>query len=327
MKDMLSRIAACTLIAGFSVAIPSAAEGQYPERPVRLIVPFPAGGGADVITRYYSSRLEKKLGQPVVIENMPGAAGALAAQRVANTPADGYTLLIGGNAELLIRTLLQPGSYDPFRDFTPISMIGAGAMIVLGRPDLPAQTLAGVITLARGKPGAMTFGSGAQGTPMHLIGEAIKAKAGVDIRFVPYRGAPPTLVDLMAGHIDLGIVTLAAALPQIASGKVRPIAVSSAKRVVFAPAVPAISETLEMAGFSLEFWAGVFGPANLPVPVRDKLATLSSEVLDDPELKAALEKHAFVVRNLTGNDFAAFIREDFENAKQIIEEGKISLPK
>jgi len=312
-------IAACASF-GFDSAL-----AQYPERPVKLIVPYPAGGGADVISRLYGMRLETKLGQPVVVENVAGAAGALGAQRVANATADGYTLLIGGNAELLIRTLLQPGSHDVFRDFTPISLIGTGPMVVLGRPTLPASTLAEVIELARSKPGALSFGSGAQGTPMHLIGEAIKSKAGVDIRFIPYRGAPPTLVDLTAGHIDLGIVTLAAALPLIRSGKVRPYAVSSLQRVEFAPNIPALSETSELAGFALDFWAGLFGPANLPASIKDKLAALTVEVLDDPDLKARLAEQVFAVRKLSGYAFNAFIAAEHERAKKIIEDGQITL--
>ena len=323
----MTNIAAGMLIAACAASGFDPAWAQYPERPVKLIVPYPAGGGADVITRQYGMLLEKKLGQPVIVENVAGAAGALGAQRVANATADGYTLLIGGNAELLIRTLLQPGSYDPFRDFTAISLIGAGPMVVLGRPTLPASTLADVIGLARSKPSTLSFGSGAQGTPMHLIGEAIKSKAGVDIRFIPYRGAPPTLADLISGHIDLGIVTLAAALPLIASGKVRPYAVSSPQRVEFAPSIPALSETRELAGFSLDFWAGLFGPANLPPAIRDRLATLTAEVLRDPALKARLAEHAFAVRELSGDAFNAFIVADNEKTKKIIEDGNITLPR
>jgi tripartite-type tricarboxylate transporter receptor subunit TctC len=327
MNNPLREIASAALVAGLAVFASAPAAAQYPERPVKLIVPFPAGGGADVITRQFGARLEKKIGQPIVVENVPGAAGAIAAQRIAAAAPDGYNLLIGGNAELLIKTLIETTSYDTFRDFTPIGLIGSGPMVVVGRTSLSAQTLAEVIALARAKPGAMTFGSGAQGTPMHLIGEAIKAKAGVDIRFVPYRGAPPTLADVMGGTIDLGIVTLAAALPLIESGRVRAYAVSSLDRAAFAPTIPAISETKELAGFSLDFWTAVFGPANLPKPVVDKLAAAMVEVLDDPELKAIMAKSAITLRKLVGDEFRAFVAADYDSAKKVIEVARIGKPK
>jgi tripartite-type tricarboxylate transporter receptor subunit TctC len=297
---------------------------QYPDRPVKLVVPYPAGGGADIAGRLLAERLEPILGQPFVVENVAGAAGSLGAQRVASASADGYTLLLGGGSELLIRKLLQPTPYDTFRDFTPIGLVGTGPMVLIGKKSIGAGDLRSLIALARSRPGALSYGSGGRGTYMHLIGEAVKSKAGLDIAHVPYRGAPPVVSDIVSGHLDLGVVSLAAALPMIESGRVQAFAVTSAKRVDFAPSIPALSEVNELEGLHLELWMGLFGPSGLPTSAKSRLEVALESTLDDVRLNSKFVEQAITVRKSSGRSFENMIHDENERYRAIITSGKIT---
>ena len=304
---MVAFFAALTLFSDVSRA-------EYPDRPIRLIVPYPAGGSSDIVARSFAEPFEKALGQPVVVENVGGAGGYTGAMRAASADPDGYTLLIGAGSELLIRNLIQPTPVaDPLRGFTPISLIGAGPMVLVGKPDLKAADLAGIVTLSKGQPNGLNYGSAGYGTFMHLVGEAFKFRTKANVTHVPYKGAAPVMTDVIAGHVDLGVSSLATALPFIQDGRARAYAVSSIGRTEFAPAIPALSEMPELQSFSLELWIGLFGPAKLPPNVVSKLQTTTLAVLDDASLKAKLASQSIAIRKLSGADFKAFL--DAENAK------------
>lgn len=298
---------------------------EYPERPIRLIVPYAAGGSSDIVGRGFAERLEKILGQPLVVENIGGAGGYAGASRAAAAEPDGYTLLIGSGSELLIRNLLQPTpSADPLAGFTPISLIGAGPMVLVAKPGLPVGTVPELLALARGKPDALNYGTAGHGTFMHLVGEAVRFRGKVGINHVPYRGAAPLMTDVIAGHVDVGVASLASALPFIQAGKVQALAVSSAARTEFAPQIPALTELPELGNLSLELWIGLFGPAKLPPAVATKLQAATATALEDPELRRKLAVQAIAVRKLSGQDFAAFLKAENEAYRKIITDSQIT---
>lgn len=298
---------------------------DYPDRPIRLIVPYAAGGSSDIVGRSFAERLEKILGQPLVVENIGGAGGYVGASRAAAAEPNGYTLLIGSGSELLIRNLLQPTpSSDPLKDFTPIALIGAGPMVLVGKPGLAAASLPELFTLVRSKPDGVNYGTAGHGTFMHLVGEAVRFRGKVGINHVPYRGAAPLMTDVIAGHVDIGVASLASALPFIQAGKARAIAVSSAKRTEFAPEIPTLAEQPELANFNLELWIGLFGPAKLPPAIAAKLQAATLSVLDDPEFKSKLASQAIAIRKLSGQEFGAFLKGENEAYRKIISDSQIA---
>ena len=310
---------------GVVQALATPAVAAYPERPIKLIVPYAAGGSSDIVGRLFAERLEKKLGQPVTIENVGGAGGAAGAQRTVGSAPDGYTLLIGAGSEILIRQLLQPTPYDGLKDLTAIAMIGTGPMVLVGKPSLPAKTLPDVIAMAKAEPDGFAYGSAGAGTFMHLAGEAVKARTGTQIRHVPYRGAAPMMTDVIAGHVDLGVASLASALSFIRAGQAKAFAITSAKRVPFAPEIPALDEFPDLKGFDLDLWIGLFGPAKLPEPILARLRQATAEVLDDPGLQAKLAEQAIAVRKLEGAELAGFLARERESYATIIRDGKIKI--
>jgi len=317
-------IAAAALFAA-TVSSLLSAQADYPERPIKLVVPYAAGGSSDIVGRLFAERLEKKLGQPVTIENAGGAGGAVGAQRVVAAAPDGYTLLVGSGSEILIRKLLQPTSYDGLKDLTPVSMLGTGPMVLVGKTSLSAAALPDLFALAKAKPDTLTYGSAGAGTFMHLVGEAVKSRTGAQIRHVAYRGAAPLMTDVIAGHVELGVASLASALPFIKAGQAKAFAISSGGRVEFAPDIPTLAEFSGLGGFELELWIGLFGPASLPPAIAEKLRLAADQILDDPDLKTKLADQAIVVRKLSGSDLAAFLQRENEKYTTIIRDGRIKI--
>ena len=300
------------------------AQAAYPDRPIRLVVPYPAGGSSDIVARSFAEYFERAMGQPIVIENVGGAGGYAGAMRVANAAPDGYTLLIGAGSELLIRNLLQASPVpDPMRQYTPISLIGAGPMVLVGKPDIKAADLKSVIALANGQANGLNYGSAGHGTFMHLVGEAVKFRTNAKVTHVPYKGAAPVMTDVVGGHVELGVSSLAAALPFIKDGKARAFAVTSADRTEFAPEIPTLSEFPDLKDFSLELWIGLFGPAGLPADVAAKLEEKARAVLDEPELKTKLARASISIRKLSAADFKAFLDAENQKYKKIITDSEI----
>src|SRR5450432_3458052 len=246
------------------------AQGAYPSRNIKMIVPYPAGGTTDFLGRLVAEQLRSGLGATVIVENKPGAATTLGAEQVARSEPDGYTLLMATSTTLAInKTLYKKLPYDPVKDFTPIALVAAVPFALICNPTIPAKTLAEFIAYAKAKPG-LAYGSAGNGSPQHLGAEMLKAASGIDIRHVPYRGSIPAMLDVIAGHIPFMMVDLQPALQQIREGKVRCLGVTTLMRIAAAPEIPTLAES-GLPGFELVAWQGVVAPAGLPRAVVDQL--------------------------------------------------------
>ena len=294
-----------------AAAAPAVAQA-WPERPIRLVVPFPPGGGADNLARTIMPRVEARLGQPIVIDNRPGAGGNLGAESVARAAPDGYTLLYGTNGTHAINaSLYRELRFDPVKDFVPVSRMTAIATMLVVEPKLPVGTVAELIRLAREQPGRLNFASAGNGTTSHLAGELFKTAAGIDIVHVPYRGGAPAANDLMAGTVQLMVEVMPNALPLARSGRVRGLAVGSLQRFAGAPELPTIAES-GLPGFEASAWDGVFAPAGTPRAIVDRLATAIREALDEPALAEALGRLGASPAPLAGDAFARHIAASME---------------
>ena len=262
---------------------PSASSGQgFPVKPVRIVVPFAPGGANDVIARVVSQRLAEPLGQPVLVDNRGGAGGALGAELVARSPADGYTLLMGANGTNAINpSLYKKLPVDPEKDLAPVSMVASSALILVVHPSLPAASVKQLIALARSRPGAVTYASSGSGSTAHLSSELFKSMAKVNLLHVPYKGAGPALTDLVAGEVQTMITGISSTLPHLKSGRLKALGVTSEKRQSLLPDVPAIAE--QLPGYEVITWYGVFTPAGTARAIVDKLNGTLVRALATPD--------------------------------------------
>ena len=291
----------------------------YPDHPIHLVVPFPAGGGADNLARLIMPKVAHALGQPIVIENRAGAGGNVGAELVARAAPDGYTLLYGTNGTHAINpSLYRNLTFDPVRDFIPVSRMTEIAAMLIVNPKLPVNSTAELIEYARAHPRKLNFASAGNGTTSHLAGELFKTQAGIDIVHIPYRGGALAMTDLIGGQVDMMIEVMPNASPQVAAGRVRGLAVSTAKRFPGAPDVPTIAES-GLPGFEASAWDGVFVPAGTPQPIVQRLNAAIRNALDDPELAAALlARGAQPVIATTPESFARFIATSAERWGQAV---------
>jgi tripartite-type tricarboxylate transporter receptor subunit TctC len=277
-----------------SLATPALAQA-WPDRPLRMIVPFPPGGATDVFARRLAARLPASLGQPVVIENRTGAAGAIGTLEAARARPDGLTMLFGTASTLGLYPLLaERPQFDPLRDFLPVAIPGAATVAFVVRPDL-ADSLPALVAAARARPGALRYGSPGTGSYLHMSFELFKREAGVDIEHVPYRGSAPAMADLLGGHLDALTDTVATALEQHRSGRVRMLAVASRARSPLVPEVPTVAEALNLPGFEAAVWLAVMLPTGTPEPIRTRLAEAVNTTLRAPDFRAELEAAGFEV--------------------------------
>ena len=283
---LASRAAGALLAAVVFAA--GAAHAQYPDKPVRVIVPFPAGGGGDILARTMTNRIATELKQAIVIDNRAGAGGNIGAEAAARSAPDGYTLLYGTNGTHAINpTLYKKISFDPVKDFVPVSRLTRIAAIVVVNPALPVNSVAELIAYAKANPGKVTFGSAGNGTTSHLAGELFKSTAGVDIVHVPYKGGAAAITDLIGGQINMMIEVMPNAFQFVKSGKVRALAVTTAQRSAVAPDIPTLAES-GLPGFEVSAWDGIWAPAGTPPAIVDKLNDAIRRSLEDPALKDAL---------------------------------------
>jgi tripartite-type tricarboxylate transporter receptor subunit TctC len=294
-------------LAALCMLFAAAASAEYPDRPVKLVVPFPAGGGADNLARMIMPRVAQALGVPVVIENKPGAGGNVGAELVARAVPDGYTLLYGTNGTHAINeTLYGNLRFDPVADFAPVSrMTLIGAMLIVN-PELPVNSVGELIKYAKAHPNKLNFASAGNGTTSHLAGELFKTMAGIDIVHVPYRGGAAAATDLMAGQVQMMIDVMPNAYPLAKGGKVRGLAVSTARRFPGAPELPTIAES-GVPGFDVSAWDGIFAPAGTPAAVIDRLNAAIRQALDEPELREQLIAHGAVAVPGTPDDLARHV--------------------
>src|SRR5215469_8023948 len=298
--------------------VPATRAADYPTRPITLVVAFTPGGASAVLARILGRKLEQILGQPLVIDNRPGAGGNVAAEAVAHAAPDGYTLFNGNNAILATNAALYKKiNFDPEADFAPIGLIGSQANILVVNPALPAKSMGELIALAKANPGKLNFASSGNGLAAHLAGELFKAEAKIDIVHVPYKGAAPALQDVIAGHVQMMFATASSVVPHIRDGKVRPLAVVTLKRTAVLPDIPTIDE-LGIKNFDATTWHGLVAPAHTP---KDVIATLNralAAALDDPEVKKSLADLGVDVIGGTPEEFAAYIKSEIPKWTAII---------
>jgi len=294
------------------------AEDQYPSRTVRIIVPSSAGGITDLLARVIGKALSEAWGQPVVIENRPGADELIGAQEVVKAPADGYMLLVASNAAITAaRFLHNHMPFDSQKDLTPIAMLGEITPVMAVVATLPVNSVQELIALAKSKPGELNYGSFGNGTYSHVAMEDFKLRTGTQLVHVPYKGATPAITALIRGEVQVVIVNLSSIGPHVKSGAVRIIAAASAKRNAFRPDLPTVAE-LGVPGFSTGAWWGLFGPANLPPPVLDKIRTDVARALATLDARSLFETNTFKLVQQTPAQFVQYISDDLDNwARQI----------
>lgn len=296
---------------------PNAIAQEYPTKPVRVIVPFAPGGGADVIGRIMAQSLANALGQPFIVENRSGASGNIGADFVAKSRNDGYTLLFAGTNLSTNPSLYDNLTYNPLKDFAPISQLTAGPYVLLVNPSVPARNLREFLALAKAAPGKMAYGSTGLGTPGQLAMESIKAIAKVDLLHVPFNGSTPMMSALVGGHVVAGFDNMLTAVPFVTSNRLRALAMSGGKRSPALPDVPTISEA-GIPGFEAYIWQGVLAPAGTPSAILDKLQSTIAREFSKTDLRERMADLGVEIIASTPQDFAAFLKRDAERYVEII---------
>ncbi|MGB9368514.1 MAG: tripartite tricarboxylate transporter substrate binding protein [Xanthobacteraceae bacterium] len=297
---------------------PSASAGEYPTRPVTLIVAFTPGGPSDLLARVLGKKLEQLLGQPFVIENRPGAGGNIAAELAARAVPDGHTLLMGNNSILATNaSLYRKIGFDAEKDFAPITLIGSQTNILVVNPALPVRSMGELIALARQKPGQINFASSGYGAAAHLAGELFKAKARIDIVHVAYKGAAPALQDVIGGHVQMMFATAASVVGHIRDGLVRPLAVTTLKRSAVLPDVPTIDE-LGIRGFDATTWHGLVAPAATPPEIIAALHRATATALADPDVRRALGDLGVDIVGSSPAEFTAYIKSEIPKWSAVV---------
>ena len=304
------------------------AQGQasWPVRPIRMVVPFTPGGSTDILARSIGLELTRAWGQPVVIDNVPGAGGSLGADKVAKAPADGYTLLMGHIGTLAVTPSIYPAlPYDPVKSFAPVAWVARVPNVLAVHPSVPAHTLAEFLTLARSQPGRLNYSSGGNGSAAHIAMEYLKLKSGTFLVHVPYRGTAPAVNDLLAGQIQAIFTGAPAVMPFVKSGQLRALAVSSPKRLASLPDLPTVAESglKALAGFEADQWYGVVAPAGTP---RDIVAKLNAQInasLNAPALKERLQAEGAQATPTTPEAFGQLIASDIERWRPVVKAGRV----
>lgn len=315
MMRFVARLILCLVPAVGLAPNPASA---YPTRPVTLVLGFAPGGPSDVMARIFGKRLEQALGQPLVIDNRAGAGGNIAGEMVARAAPDGYTLLLANSGILAANAALYKRTgFDAERDFAPITLVGAQANVLLINPNVPAKTLAEFIAHARANPGKISYASGGHGSSPHLAAELLKAEAKIDIVHVPYKGTGPALQDLIAGHVQMMFSSVSPAKPQIESGKVRALAVTTLKRTALLPDVGSVAE-LAIPNFEATAWHALVGPAGMPKDVVATVHRAMMETLKDPATSKQLTSLGLDVTPTTPGELAAYIKAEIPKWTAII---------
>jgi tripartite-type tricarboxylate transporter receptor subunit TctC len=296
----------------------------YPNKPVRLVLPYAPGGIIDYVGRTLAQHLSEPLGQPVVAENRPGAGGIAGTDTVARSAPDGYTIVIMDPAIVINPTLQPTMPYDLFKQLVTVSIVSSSPEVLVVAPQLPVKTLADLIAYGKANPGKLNFASAGIGTTPHLAGELFKQRAGVDATHVPYRGIGASYTDMMANKIQFAFSSIAGALPFTTDNRVRPIATTGLKRVDVYPDAPTVDEA-GLKDFQVDLWLGIFAPAGLPADVLAKLNGALIKTLQNPEVKTALAKVGVEPRGTTPQDGADILKTEFDKWKKVIVEGKIKM--
>ena len=295
----------------------ASAQSSFPSKPVRIFVPYAAGGGVDILARTLGDVVSRQWGQPVVVENRPGAGGVVASQTLVTSPPDGYTLIVVASGHATNPFLYPKIPYDTFKDFAPISLLASSPNILLVRADSPFKTLGDMIAQARAKPGSLSFGHAGTGTSTHLAGELLKNLARIDLNAIPYKGGAPSINDLLGGQIPMSFNNGPESVGQLEAGTVRALAVTTASRAPFLPNVPGVAETVP--GYDTEVWWGLLGPAGMPPDLVARLSRDFVAALNTEPVKERLAKLGAAPIGTSPEQFDARIRADYKKWGPIIE--------
>jgi tripartite-type tricarboxylate transporter receptor subunit TctC len=316
--------AAIAVLLASSLAAQGFAQG-YPSKPIRLIVPFAAGGGNDNVARLVGKRLADSLGQPVLVDNRPGAGGVVGAELAARSAPDGYTLFLGGVGSHAINpNLHEKLPYDPIRDFAPIELLAQAPLVMVVHPSVPARSFAEFVAYARANPGRLNFASNGNGSSSQLAAVMFDSMAGVDMVHVPYKGLSPALADLLSGQVQVMFSSVVAILPHIKTGRLRGLAVTGGKRLAAMPELPTIAES-GLAGYEASSWYGILAPAGTPRDIVMKLNAELAKALDQPEVRGSLLAEGAEPVGGSPEQFAAHIRSEKERMGKLIRDAKIRL--
>ena len=309
-------IAAALALVCFTLPLSQVRAEEYPSRTIRLLVGAPPGGTTDTIARSIAGPMSVALKQNVIVENKPGAGGNIAAETVAKSAPDGYTLLVSFSSHTINASLYPKLPYDPTADFTAITKVATVPSLLVGNPKLPAHDLKSLLELAKAQPNKLTIGIGGIGSSLHLAGEKLKLMTGIRLVNVPYKGTAPALTDLLGGQIDLMFISLVTGAQQVHAGKLRAYGVTSAQRQPALPDVPTIAEIVP--GFESSAWFGVFGPAKLPPAVTKKLNAIIVAAISGAEMQKRLKTEGATPVGDSPEEFAAFVREDIKRWAPIV---------
>jgi tripartite-type tricarboxylate transporter receptor subunit TctC len=312
--------------AGLATPALAQSTGPYPNRAIRMLVPYAAGGGQDISARLLAEPLRAALGQPVVVENRTGASGMIAAQALAQAPADGYTLMLGGAGETSINQHLFRGrmAYDPIRDLRPVMVVVKVPNVVMVNPRAPFSTVAELVAYAKANPGRLSYSSSGIGNPQHLAGELLNHMAGIQTLHVPYRGSGQAVLDIAAGQVQFGYNSLASGLALIREGNIRAMAVTSRERMPQLPDAPCVSEYPPLAAYELVNFFGVFAPAATPEPIMQRLHDAVANAVREPELRGRFEGLGLLVQSMTLAQSRDFVTDEAEKFGRIVDEAKIT---
>ncbi|MDB5808947.1 MAG: hypothetical protein JWN94_1069 [Betaproteobacteria bacterium] len=308
------------LVAMFAIALLNAQ--SYPAKPIRFIVPFAPGGGSDIIARILSPHLGTLLGQQIIIDNRPGAGTIIGAEVAAHAPADGYTLFLGITGTMAINpSMYRKLPYDPVRDFAPIALVGTGPNVLVVHPALPAHSIKELIAMAKAHPGKLSYASAGTGGAPHLAGELFKSMAGVDMVHIPYKGAAPATVDLLAGQVQVMFAGMGAALPFIKSNRLRALGVAGSKRSRALPAVPAIAEVLKV--FEASTWFAVYAPAGAPPAVISQLNAALAKVVALPDVEQQMTAQGYEPLFSTPDELKTYTASEIAKWAKVIRDANI----
>lgn len=318
MHKRLTAALPCALVlAGMNIVSIAYAQSAYPTKPIRLVIGYSPGGPTDVTARIVAQKLSEHLDQPVIVENRAGASGTIATERVATSPADGYTLLITTGADTIQPALRANLPYDLERSFAPVSMLATGPLLLVVHPSVPARNVKELLGLARSQPGKITYASGGVGTSSHLASERLKLITKVNIVHVPYKGSATSALAVASGHVDMGFSGLTGALPYLNARKLRPLAVTTTKRASLLPSIPTLDES-GAPGYEVVQWFGLLAPAATPREIVARLNAAIVKVVSAPEVQESSNKQGLDPLTSTPEQFAAFIKNEIaQNAKLI----------
>lgn len=300
-----------------AAASPLAWANDYPNKPVKLVVPYPPGGPTDIVARVVAQKLQEQMGQFFLVENRPGAGANIGAEAVARSPADGYTLMVATTAHAINPSLFAKLSYSITKDFAPISQLTSGPLVIVTNPATPANNVKELIALAKSKQGGLNYASSGNGQSTHLSAELFSAMGGVKMAHVPYKGSAPALTDVMGGQADLMFDTMLSSMPHVKAGKLKALAVTSSQRSPSAPDIPTVAES-GLPGYEAIAWNGLLAPAGTPKDVVDRLSAELKKVLDNPEVKQRFEAQGFAAAWNTPTAYASFLQAEVDKWGKVV---------